>query len=134
MPNPRFVRKDRRIYHDSHCLLCGANYGIGKGELRACKETRCMACGSAQCMVNGLGRGQCSICLVGLLPGWSGTDRPCQYKGCTERAIARVSGANHFRCRTHLERGKWAGYVARQLAARDQDWSIVDASLITERL
>ena len=122
----RFVSKTRSIHHDSHCLYCGANYGICKGEPRACRVLTCLACGTKQCQVNGLSRGTCSVCYVGLLPPWSGTDRQCQYKGCTNRAIARVDGANRYRCSAHLERGKWAGYVARQLAERDRQWKFVE--------
>lgn len=131
MINPRFVRKDRRVYHDAHCLLCGSCYGICKGERRVCRESHCLACGSAQCSVNGLSRGQCGICYVGLLTGWSGSDRQCDYKGCTDKAIARVEGTNKHRCSAHLERGKWAGYVAKRLQDRDRDFVVKDAAEIT---
>ena len=78
-------------------------------------------------MSNGLARGTCSICLVGLLPGWSGTDRSCSYAGCAERAVARADGQNAYRCCFHLERGKWAGYAAARLAEREKYWvEVVD--------
>ena len=114
----RYIRKGARVYHDSHCLLCGANCGSVQGAPRRCARAVCLACGSPQCSVNGLSRGQCGVCYVGLLPYWSGSDCPCSYKGCTERAIARVDGQNKARCRAHLERGKWAGFVAKRLAER----------------
>lgn len=118
---PRFVRKDARPHHDAHCKLCGACYGINvAGGQQACGTTTCLACESTQCMVNGLGRGQCGICHVGLLPGWSGTDCQCSYAGCTARAVARADGPNRNRCRAHLERGKWLGYVAARLVERDR--------------
>lgn len=125
----RWVRKGTRIYHDSHCLYCGVHYGIGSGEPRACRITICMVCDSVQCMVNGLSRGTYGICGIGLLPGWSGTDRPCSYKGCQNRAIARADG-KLFRCREHLERGKWKGYVSRRLAERDRCFTWVGPSTV----
>ena len=122
---PRYVRKHTPIYPDSHCQLCGACYGINVlGGQTACGVTTCLACESPQCMVNGLGRGQCGICIVGLLPGWSGTDCQCSYAGCTAKAVARADGPNRNRCRTHLERGKWAGYVAKRLAERAASYVI----------
>jgi hypothetical protein len=130
----RWIRKDRRTYHDSHCQLCGANYGIVKGSRRRCGTSTCKACGSVQCSVNGLGRGQCSICTIGLLTGWSGTDKPCNYKGCTERAIVRVDGQNPYRCMQHLERGKWAGYLARRIEERSKFWVEVDDQYVTDVL
>lgn len=124
----RYIRKDRRVYHDAHCLLCGSCYGICSGEPRVCRPSTCLACGSVQCSVNGLVRGQCSVCYVGLLTGWPGSDRQCSYKGCTGEAVARVDGQNRARCRMHLERGKWVGYIARHLAERDRAWIEVDDS------
>ena len=124
----RWVRKDRRIYHDSYCLLCGANYGIVQGAPRRCGTSTCLACGSSQCSVNGLTRGQCGICSIGLLTGWSGTDRPCGYKGCTERAIVRADGQNPYRCRVHLEQGKWKGYLDTRIAEREKYWQEVEDS------
>jgi len=76
-------------------------------------------------MCNGLGRGQCSICFIGLLPGWAGSDRKCSYKGCGKPAIARADGQNPNRCAEHLERGKWLGYVAARLAERDKHWLLL---------
>ena len=120
----RWVRKDRRIYDFSTCLCCGSGSGICKGEPKAHKVTTCLACGTPQCMGNGLARGTCAICFIGLLPGWGGTDRPCDYKGCLEKAIARCDGANKFRCATHLEMGKWLGYVAARLVEREKQWEL----------
>lgn len=123
----RYVHKDRRVYHDAHCLLCGACSGICKGEHRVCRRAICHACGSAQCSINGLSRGQCGICHIGLLSGWSGSDSHlCDYKGCTDRAIVRVDGANNYRCRRHVERGKWAGYLNSRLAAREREFVEVE--------
>lgn len=121
----RWCRKDRRIYDFSTCLYCGSGHGVCKGETRAHTVTTCMACGTPQCMGNGLSRGTCGICLIGLLPGWAGNDRKCSYQGCNEKAIARADGQNKFRCRNHLERGKWEGYVAARLAEREKGWEPV---------
>ncbi len=113
----RYVRKDARVYHFSHCLCCGSSYGIGQGEPKACRVTRCLACGTEQCMVNGLSSGQCSVCFAGLLDGWSGSHfgQPCSYKGCAEAGVARGRGRKVV-CLAHLERQqpKWKeGYAAR---------------------
>lgn len=124
----RYVRRNRRIYNFSSCLLCGCACGIVKGEAKVCRPTTCLACGSRQCMVNGLGRGQCSICLIGLLPGWSGNNRTCQYIGCTNHAIVACDGVNIYRCKDHVERGKWIGYIDKQVSVRDKAWIEVDDS------
>lgn len=105
----------------STCRLCGSAHGVVPPEVEH-RASECLACGSRQCSGNGLARGTCGICLVGLLPGWSGADRACQYAGCHERVVASADGARRYRCRAHLERGKWAGYVGRQLAERDRYW------------
>ena len=121
----RWVRRDRRIYDSSTCKLCGSAYGGVYPDTEHAPST-CLACGSRQCIGNGLCRGTCAICYVGLLPGWSGTDRKCQYKGCKEKAVARVDGLNKYRCRSHLERGKYLGYVGKQLDVCGQQWVLVD--------
>lgn len=119
---PRYVRKNSLVIESSHCKLCGTHYGE---KLGACPTTTCLACESRQCMENGLGRGQCGICYIGLLPGWSGTNRKCDFKDCKFDAVARADGTNRFRCKVHLERGKWAGYVAKRLMDRDRNWLIL---------
>ena len=117
----RYVRKDSTIYRDSHCLYCGACYGIGKGEARACRTTVCLACGTVQCMVNGLSNGQCKICYAGLLPGWAGSNPgQCTYKGCTNTAVARGRDRKQI-CLAHLEHQQ-PGFLNRVLADRDAHW------------
>lgn len=67
----------------------------------------CKGCGTEQCHNNGLGRGACSVCLYGILPGWSGSDRACGYKGCTERAsFGYVPGSVKSVCHTHASKPK----------------------------
>ena len=101
----RWVRKNRVIYQDGRikaCRLCGSCYGVesdGK-----CRPTTCLACGSVQCMSNGLSNGTCSICYHGLLPGWSGNDQKCGYKGCEEKAVARAPRGKKFCCAKHFQR------------------------------
>jgi hypothetical protein len=123
----RWVRKDARVYDFSDCKLCGSCWGICTGEPMACRVTTCLACGSDQCLSNGLRRGQCGICLVGLLDSWGGNQRLCAYQGCSEQAVAYVDGANKRRCLLHLERGKWLGYVARHVLERDRSWQLTGA-------
>lgn len=121
----RFVRKDARIYAFSHCRLCGCSYGVVPPEIE-CRPITCLACGSRQCMVNGLGCGQCSVCLIGLLPGWSGNDTKCKYKGCGKVAIARGRGRKPI-CIEHLEH-QMPGYVQRQISERARTWIEVEES------
>lgn len=116
----RYVRKDR-VRAAGGCRACGSFWGqpSAKG---ACGVTTCMACETPQCMSNGLGRGQCSICLVGLLTGWGMGDRPCGYKGCTALAVAAVPRVQ-YACREHLKRAviqrePAAKFIAAQLASR----------------
>ncbi len=135
----RWVRKARRIYEFSSCHCCGTCWG-GYPEHR-CPVTTCLACGSAQCMGNGLGRGQCSICCHGLLPGWSGNPGVCGYAGCGQPAVfgsaprvGRVCPAHLSRCRIYL--GPHAGskgstisaldYIAREPARRSVNWEWID--------
>jgi hypothetical protein len=102
MTNGRMVRRDARIPSDYGCTFCGTCWGQ-PSRSGHCDATQCKACGSVQCMGNGLGRGQCAICFAGLLPGWSGTDRACGYKGCKERAIAAAPRVGYV-CGTHALR------------------------------
>jgi hypothetical protein len=125
----RYVRKDRRIYDFSSCGYCGTGYGTKPG----CRHVECPACGSPQCHGNGSGHGTCSVCLHGMLPGWSGNDRACGYKGCTHRAIARAPRVG-FVCHEHMDRATvhvygsrltLAAYVARRIADRDREWVLI---------
>ena len=124
----RWVKKDRRIYEFSCCAACGTGWGSAPGDAKAghmCDRTICLACCSPQCMRSGLGRGQCSICYVGLLPGWSGSDHACDYKGCAERAVARVGGINKHVCFEHLKRKKEAKYVMESAERVKRDFVLV---------
>ena len=116
----RWVRKDRRIYEFSHCTYCGTAWGGYPN--RQCPTSTCLACGTTQCLGNGLGHGACSVCYIGMLPGWSGTDKPCGYKGCTHRAVAFVGGVPKVACQAHLGRNGKAGHIAKHLAERTQAW------------
>jgi hypothetical protein len=124
-----WVRRDRRVRDDAHCLLCGDYYGICSGEHRAHPPTVCLACGTAQCWTQGLSRGTCGVCYVGLLPRFSGSDRPCGYVRCANRAVAVAPRVKNV-CREHLARAYKYDYVADQLATRDQQWEriVVDLS------
>lgn len=95
---PRYVKKDRRIYDFSSCQACGTCWGSRPG----CEAVACMACGVVQCMGNGP---SCAICYRGLLPNWSGTTRPCGYKGCKQQAISRAQRVGYV-CGEHATRAK----------------------------
>jgi hypothetical protein len=128
MAQERYVNKDAYIYHDSHCLYCGANYGICHGEARACRISTCLACGTRQCSVNGLSRGQCSVCFHGLLEGWSGSHsgQSCAYKGCANKAVARGRG-NKLCCLSHMEHQQ-PGFIVNAMARRDKEFVLKSAS------
>ena len=120
----RLVCKDSLIYEFSCCAACGTGWGAAPGAAKqghTCEVTVCKACGGPQCLSNGLAGGQCLICYVGLLPGWSGSDRKCDYKGCKESAIARTGGLNKYVCVEHLKRKRERAYVdqAQERIQRD---------------
>lgn len=136
----RYIRKGSRVYSNSPaCRWCGTAWGQPNAR-RECEHTTCLACGSGQCMGNGLGRGQCGICLIGLLPGWSGTNRQCGYKGCPEKAIAACDRVG-FCCRKHTTRATngrlyeskkpitVAEYIAARLADREREYVSVNDKL-----
>ena len=113
----RYVLRDRRIYDFSRCTCCGTCWG-GYPD-RKCPVTTCLACGTAQCFGNGLGNGCCRVCLIGFLPGWAGTDQPCGYAECTQRAVGRGK-RNKFVCEFHLT--KQGFKLDEVLAHRNKDW------------
>jgi hypothetical protein len=119
---PRYVRKNRRIYNFSLCKACGS----AGGTAGLCGATTCLACNTTQCMSNGLGCGQCSVCYVGILPGWSGSDQTCAYKHCDKKAVARLGNVRKPVCKEHLEY-KQAGYVEQRVSERDKSWFICEA-------
>ena len=122
----RWVRKDRRIYDFSGCAACGTCWGAAPGAAKqghTCSVTTCLACGTDQCMGNGLGGGECGVCYYGLLLGWSGTDRPCGYKGCRERAVATTPRVG-FACKAHLARSGLDVRIQGYLADRDKTWEL----------
>lgn len=117
-----YQRKDRRIYSDSHCLLCGDNYGICKGEHRAHRPETCEACGTPQCWTNGLAHGTCSVCGIGFLGCFAGSNQKCGYKGCQGKAIAEAPRIKRV-CREHASRARStaknltiAQYIDRRLS------------------
>jgi hypothetical protein len=82
------------------CSYCGTAWGQ-RNATGYCEKTVCLACETPQCMGNGLARGQCGFCYHGILPGWSGSNRPCGYKGCEERAVAACSRVR-YACAAHI--------------------------------
>ena len=74
------------------CVYCGTHYGfsshpsINSPLYPACEIVACLACEIPQCHGNGFRNGECSFC-SGLLPGWSGWNRPCSRVGCDKQAV-----------------------------------------------
>ena len=122
----RYVRKTALIYEHSYCRVCGAAGGC---ERDGCTTMTCLWCGTPQCSSNGLGRGQCSVCLHGFLPGWSGCGpgQACAYKGCAEPAVGRFPRKGRC-CAAHGARILGPGYLAAQLAERDRLWRAVEVA------
>ena len=119
----RYVRKDRRIYDFSLCKACGTAWGGYPSKY--CPRSTCLACSTPQCLGNGLGGGTCSICYRGLLPGWSGTDKPCGYKGCGERAVSEAPRVRYV-CKSHLARVGLDKSIERALVERDKHWMALE--------
>jgi hypothetical protein len=88
-----------------------------------CRPGVCLACGSRQCN----DQPECRVCLVGIMPDWSGWQRECGYAGCHEQAVARAPRigqvcAQHLGRPTQLLGGKKTStgqYIAQRLAVRD---------------
>lgn len=118
-----YVRRNRRIYDFSTCLLCGDAYGIAQGEHKAHRPSRCRACGTLQCWTNGLARGQCAVCYVGLLDAFA--DRTCGYAGCGKQAVAAAPRVR-YACKDHLERARLNTSIAEAIANRDTAWQRVE--------
>lgn len=118
----RFVRRDARIYQASHCGYCGISYGTKSPH--GCPPSTCLACGSTQCLYNGMGHGSCSICIVGMLPGWSGIPGKCGYKGCTNDAAAFAKRVGRA-CTAHFDKAGVTVYITKQMAERSRAWVAV---------
>jgi hypothetical protein len=84
------------------------------------KIATCMGCGQPQCSGNGLGRGCCTLCHFGILPGWSGSTGVCSYKGCGKPgAFAYVCGKRYV-CTDHASQAKIRGETLRAYADRQR--------------
>lgn len=117
----RWVLRNRQIYPWSHCRICGTSWGSSK--TGQCSPTTCGACGSTVCMGYGLGNGKCPVCYFGLLPGWSGNQRTCSYKGCDKPAIAvDPRNRNRYVCENHWRRLGGEEIVRKALERRAKEW------------
>jgi hypothetical protein len=130
MTRTTWIRKNTQIYNDSHCLLCGSNYGIAGGEHRAHPPSSCKACGTPQCWTNGMAHGTCGVCNVGLLDIFSQHDRPCGYKGCGKEGVALAPRVGRV-CKDHLQRAKLDVKIAQALAERLKYWRQVELDITT---
>lgn len=107
------------------CTRCGSAVCDGR-------TVACMGCGTEQCHNNGLGKGSCSACYYGILPGWSGSDKPCGYKGCANRAAFHyVPGSVQNVCIACSIRPKIMAYG--RASSRITPGRISLASLVAER-
>jgi hypothetical protein len=109
-------------YPWTQCRFCGRATEPRQPD---CRPGVCPACGSRQCNSR---QGRCVVCLVGIMPDWSGWQRECGYAGCHEQAVARAPRVGQV-CAAHLERPKrwWGGKqisvaddIAERLAVRDR--------------
>lgn len=120
----KFIRKDRRIYPDAHCLHCGDFYGVCLGERRVHPPSICKACGTPQCWTNGLARGTCGVCYVGLLDKFSGHNKPCGYAHCGKEAVALAPRVGRV-CRDHLKRAH-GDRIEQYIKERDAAWERIE--------
>jgi hypothetical protein len=109
-------------YRWQQCRFCGRATSAAREP--DCRPGVCLACGSRQCNSN---QGRCVVCLVGIMPDWSGWRRECGYAGCHEQAVATAPRVRQV-CADHLDRptqlltGKkvtTAEYIAQRIAVRD---------------
>ena len=96
---------------------CGTRWGVYPN--RRCPRVVCPVCGTAQCLSNGLGKGVCLICQVGLLPGWSHPER------CRCGAQAQAVWLGHSYCLEHLT-DKAKATAVTNLARRAELWEEVE--------
>jgi hypothetical protein len=108
-------------YPWAQCRFCGRATDARQPD---CRPGTCLACGSRQCNSR---QGRCIVCLVGIMPDWSGWRRECGYTGCHEQAVAKAPRVRWV-CAEHLDRPKrwWGGKqisvaddIAHRLAIRD---------------
>lgn len=96
---PRLVKNyNGRIFDEQQCPYC-LSFVCNR------RAAQCKCCHAIVCHGYGLSRGQCPVCYVGLLPGWSGDNGICCYKGCGKEAVARGRGRK-FVCKTHADHQK----------------------------
>lgn len=120
----RFIRKNRQIYDFSCCKLCGTAWGNYPN--KQCPQTICLLCGSKQCLVNGLGRGSCGICLRGILTGWGiGPNVKCNFRGCKNPPVAFGKNGKTFVCKYHFEH-QFPNFLEKRLTERAINWILVD--------
>lgn len=89
------LRNRTKWYLNNTCPACGIVNSTGK--LCATVKT-CKLCGMIQCG-NG---GTCRFCHHGLLAGYSGHDKICDYANCNEERVARGKRGKWYVCREHL--------------------------------
>lgn len=136
-----YTRKDTLIYDHACCRVCGTGWGGKPGGHalgHVCDVSECMACGSRVCQSHGLGRGSCPVCYIGILTGWSGSNRTCGYKRCSNPAVAEVGGLVKNVCMECIERPKVhrmtaKAYIAKRVEERAEQWLEVDRSTYRAR-
>ena len=122
------MRWKRDVQGGRGCRYC---LNSGQGDVD-CKPATCQACGSVQCLHAGSG-GRCGVCLVGIVEGWSGWNRPCGYRGCSERAVAEAPRVRNV-CAEHALKARTtfgakvtlAEYIRVRLEERAKNWTLID--------
>lgn len=122
------MRWKRDVHGGRGCRYC---LNSGQGDVD-CRLATCKACRSLQCLHAGSG-GRCGVCLVGIVEGWSGADRPCGYKGCPERAVAEAPRVRNV-CTGHAPKARTtfgakvtvAEYIRARLEERAEKWALLD--------
>jgi hypothetical protein len=78
-------------------------------------------------MVNGIRDGACSVCLYGILIGFSGDDHKCNYAGCDNEAVILGAPRIGHACEEHLNKckiGKITAkvFISQRLRERNIEW------------
>lgn len=94
--NLRLTRNRSKWYRENTCPACGRVNNTGA----LCETVRtCKLCGTVQCSGSSC---RCAFCDHGLLDGFFGHDKPCDYAGCYREGVARGKYGKSHVCRYHL--------------------------------
>lgn len=117
--NLRMTRNRSKWYQEHACPACGRVNDTGKlcDTVRTCKVCGIVQCGGSSC--------RCAFCEHGLLDGFFGHDKPCDYAQCDEEGVARGKNGKRHVCQRHLihQFGAWVIPSEIQVGEAMRDFS-----------